>query len=71
MTIGESIIGNSESKGYVQLLKGCFAAVRNPLAHEPKILRDGEEDAADYFSLIFLQHRKLDSCFRTGFPNRL
>ena len=56
----------SEHKGFAQLLKGCFGAVRNPLAHEPKILWDGEEDAADYFSLISLLHRKLDSCFRTG-----
>jgi uncharacterized protein (TIGR02391 family) len=56
----------SEHKGFAQLLKGCFAAVRNPLAHEPKILWQGEEDAADYFTLISLLHRKLDSCFRTG-----
>lgn len=55
----------SEHKGFAQLLKGCFAAVRNPLAHEPKILWQGEEDAADYFSLLSLLHRKLDSCFRT------
>jgi uncharacterized protein (TIGR02391 family) len=27
----------SEHKGFAALLKGCFAAVRNPLAHEPKI----------------------------------
>jgi len=54
----------SEHKGFAQLLKGCFAAIRNPLAHEPKILWDGEDDAADYFSLISLLHRRLDSCFR-------
>lgn len=52
----------SEHKGFAQLLAGCFAAVRNPLAHEPKILWRGEEDAADYFSLISLLHRKLDQC---------
>lgn len=56
----------SEHKGFAQLLKGCFAAVRNPLAHEPKILWQGEEDAADYFTLISLLHRKLDGSFRTG-----
>jgi uncharacterized protein (TIGR02391 family) len=55
----------SEHKGFAQLLKGCFAAVRNPLAHEPKILWDGEEDAADYFTLISLLHRRLDQCVRT------
>lgn len=54
----------NEHKGFAQLLKGCFAAVRNPLAHEPKILWRGEDDAADYFSLISLLHRKLDDCFK-------
>jgi len=56
----------SEHKGYAALLKGCFAAVRNPLAHEPKILWSGEDDAADYLSLISLLHRKLDDCVQTG-----
>lgn len=56
----------SEHKGFASLLKGCFAAVRNPLAHEPKILWQGEDDAADYFSLISLLHRKLDDCVKTG-----
>lgn len=55
----------SEHKGFASLLKGCFAAVRNPLAHEPKVLWHGEEDAADYFSLISLLHRKLDDCVLT------
>jgi uncharacterized protein (TIGR02391 family) len=55
----------SEHKGFAALLKGCFAAVRNPLAHEPKILWEGEHDAADYFSLISLLHRKLDGCVST------
>ena len=50
----------SEHKGFAMLLKGCFSAVRNPLAHEPKILWKGEDDAADYFTLISLLHRKLD-----------
>lgn len=56
----------SEHKGFAALLKGCFAAVRNPLAHEPKILWSGEDDAADYLTLISLLHRKLDGCVRTG-----
>jgi len=54
----------SEHKGFAALLKGCFAAVRNPLAHEPKILWEGEDDAADYLSLVSLLHRKLDDCVR-------
>lgn len=56
----------SEHKGFAQLLKGCFGAVRNPLAHEPRILWKGEDDAADYLSLISLLHRKLDDCVKTG-----
>lgn len=59
----------SEHKGFSALLKGCFAAVRNPLAHEPKILWEGEDDAADYLSLISLLHRKLDQCVPTGLRN--
>ena len=56
----------SEHKGFALLLKGCFAAVRNPLAHEPKLLWQGEDDAADYFSLISLLHRRLDDSVKTG-----
>lgn len=56
----------SEHKGFELLLKGCFGAIRNPLAHGPKILWEGEDDAADYLTLISLLHRKLDSCVTTG-----
>ena len=56
----------TQHKGFAALLKGCFAAVRTPLAHEPKIMWDGEDDAADYFTLISLLHRKLDDCVATG-----
>lgn len=52
----------SEHKGFAMLLKGCFGAVRNPLAHGPKILWKGEDDAADYLTLVSLLHRKLDGC---------
>lgn len=52
----------SEHKGFATLIKGCFTAVRNPLAHEPRLLWNGANDAADYFSLISLLHRKLDDC---------
>lgn len=55
----------SEHRGFALLLKGCFAAVRNPLAHEPRILWDGDDDAADYLSLVSLLHRKLDDCVPT------
>ena len=62
----ETEIEKTEHKGFAALLKGCFAGVRNPLAHEPKIMWDGEDDAADYLTLISLLHRKLDDCVRTG-----
>lgn len=56
----------SQHTGFANLLRGCFGAVRNPLAHEPKILWQGEDDAADYLTLISLLHRKLDDCVKTG-----
>jgi uncharacterized protein (TIGR02391 family) len=55
----------SEHKGFALLLKGCFAAIRNPRAHEPRILWKDEEDAADCFTLISLLHWKLDDCVPT------
>ena len=55
----------SEHKGFASLLKGCFSAVRNPVAHQPKILWKGEDDIIDYFSLISFLHRKLDDCHPT------
>ncbi len=54
----------SEQAGFAMLLKGCFSAIRNPLAHEPKIMWKGEDDAADYLTLISLLHRKLDEAVK-------
>lgn len=62
----QTVTEQSEHLGFANLLKGCFSAVRNPLAHGPKILWNGEDDAADYLSLISLLHRKLDSCVPTN-----
>lgn len=57
----------SEHRGFANLLRGCFALIRNPRAHEPKIMwQENENDAADYFTLISLLHWKLDRCFPTG-----
>ncbi len=52
----------SEHRGFAALLKGCFGTVRNPLAHGPRILWEGEDDAADYLSLVSFLHRRLDHC---------
>lgn len=49
----------SDHKGYALLLKGAFPAIRNPTAHEPKILWQGEEDAADYITLLSMLHCNL------------
>ena len=56
----ETDTDRSEQRGFAYLLLGCVSAIRNPLAHEPKILWDGENDAADYLGLISLLHKKLD-----------
>ena len=56
----------SEHEGLTALLKGCFAAIRNPLAHEPRTLRDVADDAADYLSLMSMLHRQLDKCGPDG-----
>lgn len=61
----QTVTEKSEQKGFATLLKGCFGAIRNPLAHGPKILWEGEDDAADYLTLISLMHRKLDNCKST------
>ncbi|MGH9893682.1 MAG: TIGR02391 family protein, partial [bacterium] len=58
----------SEHVGFGMLLKGCFAAIRNPRAHEPRILWKDEDDAADYLTLISLLHRKLDEAVGVPYP---
>ena len=55
-----------DQKGFATLLEGCIGAVRNRLAHEPKILWEGADDAADYLTLISLLHRKLDQAVPTN-----
>lgn len=60
----------AEHTGFAMLLKGCFMAIRNPLAHGPKILWDGEDDAADYLTLISLLHRKLDEAIAVPYADR-
>lgn len=51
----------SEQKGFSNILVGLFGAVRNPTAHEPKIMWPlTEQDALDILSLVSFVHRKLD-----------
>ena len=49
-----------EHRGYMMLAKGCFMAVRNPVAHVHREHWQGEEDVADHFALLSLLHRRLD-----------
>ena len=51
----------NEQKGFVNLLKGLYGTIRNPLAHEAKIEWEmNEQDALDILTMISLVHRKLD-----------
>ncbi len=51
-----------EHRGFVNLLKGLYGVIRNPLAHNPKIEWNmSEQDALDILTTISLVHRKLDN----------
>ncbi len=51
----------SEHRGVANLMRGLFGAIRNPLAHEPRVSWPmPEQDAIDIFALISFIHRKLD-----------
>jgi uncharacterized protein (TIGR02391 family) len=51
----------SEQKGFSNLLIGLFGAIRNPLAHAPKLTWPmPEQDALDVLTLVSFVHRKLD-----------
>ena len=57
----------SEQNGFSFLLKGCASALRNPRAHEPRLLwSDSKEDVMDGFALLSLLHKRLDNCVKTG-----
>jgi uncharacterized protein (TIGR02391 family) len=54
-----------EQNGFVNLLKGLYGTIRNPLAHDPKVEWDmSEQDALDILTVISLVHRKLDVAYR-------
>jgi uncharacterized protein (TIGR02391 family) len=49
-----------EQNGLVNLLKGLYGTIRNPLAHDSKVEWDmTEQDALDILTMISLVHRKL------------
>jgi uncharacterized protein (TIGR02391 family) len=63
----ETPTDKSEQRGVAALLRGIFAAFRNPTAHEPKITwYISELDALDALSTMSLLHRKLDACVVTA-----
>lgn len=52
----------SEQKGISNLLIGVFGAIRNPIAHAPKVLWPmSEQDAIDVLGILSYVHRKLDN----------
>jgi uncharacterized protein (TIGR02391 family) len=54
-----------EQNGFVNLLKGLYGTIRNPLAHDPRVEWDmSEQDALDILTVISLVHRKLDLTYR-------
>ena len=53
-----------EQNGFMNLLKGLYGAIRNPLAHDPKVeWVMTEQDALDILTMISLVHRKLDQAY--------
>lgn len=44
------------------LFKNVFSLIRNPLAHNPVVLYNSQEDLYDFFSIISLLYRKLKNC---------
>jgi uncharacterized protein (TIGR02391 family) len=54
-----------EQYGFMNLLKGLYGTIRNPLAHDPKVEWDmTEQDALDMLTMLSLVHRKLDQAHR-------
>ena len=54
-----------EQNGFANRLKGLYGTIRNPLAHDPKVDWDmDEQDALDILTVISLVHRKLDRVYR-------
>lgn len=54
-----------EQNGFMNLLKGLYGTIRNPLAHDPKVeWAMTEKDALDILTMISLVHRKLDQAYR-------
>ena len=49
----------------MNLLKGLYGTIRNPMAHNPRVEWDmTEQDALDILTTISLVHRKLDQAYR-------
>ncbi len=56
-----------EQRGFVNLLIGLFGVIRNPLAHNPKVEWEmNEQDALDILTTASLIHRKLDKAYKFG-----
>ncbi|MDP2938441.1 MAG: TIGR02391 family protein [Candidatus Omnitrophota bacterium] len=61
----ETETDKSEQRGFSNLLIGLFGAIRNPVAHAPKISWPMSElDALDIMTFISFVHRKLDGAVK-------
>jgi uncharacterized protein (TIGR02391 family) len=51
-----------EQTGFASLLKGIFGMYRNPVAHDPRGLREVTDDELlELLTVISMAHRRLDS----------
>jgi uncharacterized protein (TIGR02391 family) len=69
LTLGalETETEKSEQRGFAHLLLGLFGAIRNPVAHAPKISWPmSEPDALDIMTFISFLHRKLDGAVKVA-----
>jgi uncharacterized protein (TIGR02391 family) len=58
-----------EQRGVALLMKGMFAAFRNPAAHEPRLVWSmSEQDALDVLGTLSMVHRRLDGAVSPSPP---
>ncbi|MCB0995385.1 MAG: TIGR02391 family protein, partial [Acidimicrobiales bacterium] len=61
----------SEQTGLMNLLKGLYGLYRNPLAHEPRLVREdkraiSETELVSVLVTVSLAHHHLDRCWQTS-----
>ena len=51
-----------DQKALAAMFKAAFSVIRNPIAHNPSVYWNGEDDLFDYFSILSFLYRKLRQC---------